>query len=206
MKNVIIASNNAHKVDEIRNALNFEGWQFQTLREAGVQSDPEETGASFSENARIKALAVHKITGGAVLADDSGLMVDALDGAPGVYSARYASVDGKDSSDEANNAKLLKELSDVEEGERSARFICSLVFIDEDGTDVTAEGFVEGNIGFNPMGENGFGYDPLFIPDVFGGEKTMAQVSQEEKSLVSHRGNALRQLRENLLKLKKEEN
>ncbi|MDO4854414.1 MAG: RdgB/HAM1 family non-canonical purine NTP pyrophosphatase [Coriobacteriia bacterium] len=199
MKTVIIASNNAHKADEIRNALNFEGWEFKTLREAGLESDPEETGTTFVDNARIKAQAVHALCGSAVLADDSGLMVDALDGAPGVYSARYASVDGKDSSDAANNEKLLCELGSVADSERTARFVCSLVFIDEDGTETLAEGTVEGKIGRSRVGENGFGYDPLFMPDVFGGVKTMAQVTQDEKALVSHRGNALRALRKKLL-------
>ena len=199
MKTVIIASNNAHKADEIRNALSFEGWEFKTLREAGLESDPEETGTTFVENARIKAQAVHALCGSAVLADDSGLMVDALNGAPGVYSARYASVDGKDSSDAANNEKLLRELSLVADDKRTARFVCSLVFIDEDGTEALAEGTVEGKIGRSPVGENGFGYDPLFIPDVFGGAKTMAQVTQDEKAQVSHRGNALRVLRKILL-------
>lgn len=198
-KTVIIASNNAHKADEIRNALNFEGWEFKTLREAGLESDPEETGSSFVENARIKARAVHELTGGAVLADDSGLMVDALSGAPGVYSARYASVDGKDSSDAANNEKLMRELTDVPDDKRTARFVCSLVFIDEDGSETDAEGTVEGAIGHRLQGQNGFGYDPLFVPNVFGGVKTMAQVSQAEKAQVSHRGNALRALRETLL-------
>lgn len=198
-KTVIIASNNARKADEIRNALNFEGWEFKTLREAGLESDPEETGSSFVENARIKARAVHELTGGAVLADDSGLMVDALGGAPGVYSARYASVDGKDSSDAANNEKLMRELADVPDDKRIARFVCSLVFIDEDGSETDAEGTVEGAIGHRPQGQNGFGYDPLFVSDVFGGVKTMAQVSQAEKAQVSHRGNALRALRETLL-------
>lgn len=198
-KTVIIASNNAHKADEIRNALNFEGWEFKTLREAGLESDPEETGSSFVENARIKARAVHELTGGAVLADDSGLMVDALSGAPGVYSARYASVDGRDSSDAANNEKLMRELTDVPDDKRTARFVCSLVFIDEDGSETDAEGTVEGAIGHRLQGQNGFGYDPLFVPNVFGGVKTMAQVSQAEKAQVSHRGNALRVLRETLL-------
>lgn len=198
-KTVIIASNNAHKADEIRNALNFEGWEFKTLREAGLESGPEETGSSFVENARIKARAVHELTGGAVLADDSGLMVDALSGAPGVYSARYASVDGKDSSDAANNEKLMRELTDVPDDKRTARFVCSLVFIDEDGSETDAEGTVEGAIGHRLQGQNGFGYDPLFVPNVFGGVKTMAQVSQAEKAQVSHRGNALRVLRETLL-------
>mgnify|MGYP004653880781 CR=1 FL=1 len=200
MKKVVIASNNAHKVDEIRTALDFPGWEFASLKEAGVASDPEETGTSFIENALIKARAVHEITGGPALADDSGLVVDALDGAPGIYSARYASVDGRDSTDAANNEKLMRELAEVPEGARSARFVCALALVQEDGTELTVEGTVEGCMGFELVGDNGFGYDPLFLPDVFGGTKTMAQVSQEEKALVSHRGNALRALKELLAK------
>ena len=200
MKKVVIASNNAHKVDEIRTALDFPGWEFASLKEAGVASDPEETGTSFIENALIKARAVHEITGGPALADDSGLVVDALDGAPGIYSARYASVDGRDSTDAANNEKLMRELAEVPEGARSARFVCALALVQEDGTELTVEGTVEGFMGFEPVGDNGFGYDPLFLPDVFGGTKTMAQVSQGEKALVSHRGNALRALKELLAK------
>lgn len=195
MKHVVIASNNAHKVAEIESALDFEGWQFQTLRQAGVDSDPEENADTFEGNARIKAQAAHAITGGAVLADDSGLEVDALDGAPGVMSARYAGGHGDDA---ANNAKLLRELADVPDEARTARFVCSLVFIDEDGAETTARGTIEGRIGHEPVGENGFGYDPLFIPDVFGGAVTLAQVPASEKNAVSHRGNALRALREKI--------
>lgn len=195
MKNVVIASNNAHKVSEIESALDFEGWTFQTLREAGVDSDPEEDADTFVGNARIKARAAHAITGGAVLADDSGLEVDALDGAPGVLSARYAGTHGDDA---ANNAKLLRELSGVPDEARTARFVCALVFIDEDGTETTARGTIEGRIGHEPAGENGFGYDPLFVPDVFGGKVTLAQVPAFEKNAVSHRGNALRALREKI--------
>ena len=128
-------------------------------------------------------------------ADDSGLEVDALDGAPGVYSSRYAGADGDDA---ANNAKLLAELAGVPDGERAARFACTLVFIDEDGTETVARGTVEGAIGHEPRGEEGFGYDPLFIPDAFGGESALAEVSQEEKNAISHRGCALRVLRDRL--------
>jgi XTP/dITP diphosphohydrolase len=192
VKHVVIASNNAHKVAEIESALDFEGWEFHTLREAGVDSDPEEDADSFEGNARIKAQAAHAITGGAVLADDSGLEVDALNGAPGVLSARYAGAHGDDA---ANNDKLLRELAGVPDEKRTARFVCALVFIDEDGTETTARGTIEGRIGHEPKGENGFGYDPLFIPDVFGGAVTLAQVPGSEKNAVSHRGNALRALR-----------
>lgn len=196
MKTVVIATNNAHKVAEITTALNFEGWEFKTLREMGVVSDPVEDADSFEGNARIKAVAAREACGGcAALADDSGLEVDALGGAPGVYSSRYAGADGDDA---ANNAKLLRELADVSDAERTARFVCTLVFIDEDGSEHVARGTIEGRIGYEERGEEGFGYDPLFFPDEFAGKKTLAEVSQDEKNAVSHRGNALRQLKASL--------
>ncbi len=195
-KTVVIATNNAHKVAEITTALDFEGWEFKTLREMGVESNPEEDAGTFEGNARIKALAAREACGGcAALADDSGLEVDALGGAPGVYSSRYSGVDGDDA---ANNAKLLRELSDVPEELRTGRFVCTLVFIDEDGSESVARGTIEGRIGYEERGCEGFGYDPLFVPDAFGGTLTLAEVSQEEKNGVSHRGNALRALREQL--------
>ena len=147
----------------------------------------------FEGNARIKARAAREASGGrAVLADDSGLVVDALDGAPGVRSARYA---GEDATDATNNAKLLDALADVPDAQRTARFMCTLVFIDEDGSEEVAHGVVEGRIGHAERGEHGFGYDPLFLPDVFGGERTLAEALPQEKNAVSHRGNALRALR-----------
>ena len=191
-KTVIIATNNSHKVEEIETALNFEDWEFKSLKEAGIDSSPEETGATFEENARIKARAAYEISGKAVLADDSGLVVDALDGAPGVYSSRYA---GEDGNDEANNEKLLHELSGVSDDKRTARFVCVLVFIDEDGAETVAKGSVEGRIGHDLKGDGGFGYDPLFWPECFNFECTLAEVSQENKNKVSHRGNALRELK-----------
>lgn len=193
MKTVILATNNAHKVSEISHALDFPGWEFKTLREAGIDSDPEEDADTFLGNARIKALAARVASGGcATLADDSGLEVDALGGAPGVYSSRYA---GEDATDEDNNNKLLADLQDVPDEKRTARFVCQLVFIDEDGTEITTRGSVEGRIGYAPQGEGGFGYDPLFWPDVFNGDCTLAEVPQARKNEVSHRGNALRSLR-----------
>ena len=200
MKTVVIATNNAHKVSEIRSALNFEGWEFKTLAEAGLASDPVEDADSFEGNARIKARAAAEAVRAAgltaaVLADDSGLAVDALDGAPGVYSSRYAGADG---DDRANNAKLLAELAAVPDGERTARFVCTLVFMDEDGTETVARGTIEGAIGREARGSEGFGYDPLFIPDAFGGALTLAEVPQARKNAVSHRGNALRALRDSL--------
>lgn len=194
-KTVVIATNNAHKVEEIETALDFEGWEFKSLKDAGLVSDPEESGTTFLENARIKARAAHELAGTAVLADDSGLIVDALDGAPGVYSSRYSGVDGDDS---ANNAKLLQELDAVPLDKRTARFASVLVFIDEDGIETVAEGFVEGRIGFVERGERGFGYDPLFFPDAYDGDVTMAELTQSQKNAISHRGNALRELRKKL--------
>ena len=193
MKTVILATNNAHKASEISNALDFPGWRFLTLREAGIESDPEEDADSFLGNARIKALAAHEVSGGmAALADDSGLEVDALGKAPGVYSSRFA---GEDATDEDNNVKLLADLADVPDEDRTARFVCTLVFIDEDGSETSSRGTVEGRIGHEPQGEGGFGYDPLFWPDVFDGACTLAEVPQSRKNEVSHRGNALRSLK-----------
>ena len=196
MKTVILATNNAHKVSEISNALNFPGWEFKTLREAGIESDPVEDADTFLGNARIKALAAHEASGGmAALADDSGIVVDALDGAPGVYSSRFA---GEDATDQENNDKLLADLEGVPDDKRTGRFVCTLVFIDEDGTERTARGTIEGRIGYAPQGDGGFGYDPLFWPDVFDRTCTLAEVPQSRKNEVSHRGNALRALRADL--------
>lgn len=192
---VLLATNNAHKADEIRNALDMPGWEFVTLGEAGVASDPVEDADSFEGNARIKALAAAQASGMASLADDSGLVVDALDGAPGVYSSRYA---GEDADDAANNEKLLRELADVADGERTARFVCTLVFVDEQGRETVAEGCVEGRIGHAERGSEGFGYDPLFFPDELAGAMTFAEVPQSEKSAISHRGRALMHLKDAL--------
>lgn len=194
-KTVVIATNNAHKVEEIESALDFEGWEFKSLKDAGLVSDPDETGSTFLENARIKARAAHDIAGTAVLADDSGLIVDALDGAPGVFSSRYCGIDG---DDHANNVKLLRELGAVPYEQRTARFATVLVFIDENGSETVAEGFVEGHIGFVERGEHGFGYDPLFFPDAYNGDVTMAELTQGQKNAISHRGNALRELKKKL--------
>ena len=197
MKTIVIASNNAHKAEEIATALDFPGWEFHTLRELGLESDPAEDADSFEGNARIKAQAARAASGGrAVLADDSGLAVDALDGAPGVYSARYA---GEDATDADNNVKLLAALADVPDDQRTARFVCTLVFIDEDGTEEVAYGTIEGRIGREERGDHGFGYDPLFLPDVFDDGRTLAEALPHEKNAVSHRGNALRELRAKLV-------
>ena len=196
MKTVVLATNNAHKVSEIKTALDFPGWEFKTLRELGITSDPAEDADTFLGNARIKAYAAHEASGGlAALADDSGLIVDALDGAPGVFSSRYA---GENATDYENNMKLLAELSDVPQSARTARFACTLVFVDETGKETTATGTIEGWIGFEERGVEGFGYDPLFWPNELEGAGTLAQVPQASKNAMSHRGNALRALRAKL--------
>ncbi len=195
MKQVVIATNNAHKVEEIRAALDFEGWEFLTLSECDPYDEPVEDADSFEGNARIKARAAFEHTGLAALADDSGLAVDALDGAPGVLSARYSGVHGDDA---ANNAKLLRELEGVADADRTARFVCSLAFIDEDGTETCASGTIEGRIAHGLSGDGGFGYDSLFLPDEFQGAKSLAEVTQDEKNAISHRGIALRSLKEKL--------
>ncbi|WP_139652764.1 RdgB/HAM1 family non-canonical purine NTP pyrophosphatase [Raoultibacter phocaeensis] len=195
MKKVVIASNNAHKVEEIKTALDFGGWEFYTLSDLGVVSDPDEDADTFEGNARIKARAAYEAAGCAALADDSGIEVDALDGAPGVHSARYA---GAHASDDENNEKLLAALEGVPDEKRTGRFVSTLVFVDDDGTETVAYGTIEGKIGYAPQGSEGFGYDPLFYPDQFDGARTLAQVSQAEKNAISHRGNALRELKAKL--------
>lgn len=197
MKRVVVATNNAHKLAEISTALAFPGWEFAPLSSLGAYPEPIEDGETFEDNARIKARAAFERGHCAVVADDSGLVVDALDGAPGVYSSRYAGMHG---DDDANNAKLLRELDGVPDDQRTARFVSTLVFIDDDGSETVASGTIEGRIGHELHGDEGFGYDPLFLPDVFGGNRTLAEVSMEEKNKVSHRGNALRALRAKLEK------
>lgn len=195
MKQVVIATNNAHKVEEIQTALNFEGWEYLTLKQVTPYPEPAEDADTFEGNALIKARAAHAACGLAAIADDSGLVVDALDGRPGVYSARYA---GEHGNDEANNAKVLAELEGVPDDQRTARFVCSIAFVDEDGTEVCASGTIEGRIGHGLQGDGGFGYDPMFMPDEFKGEKSLAEVTQAEKNAISHRGNALRALKAKL--------
>ena len=186
-KKVVIATNNAHKLEEIARILAPLSWEFVSLRECGEFPEPIEDADSFEGNARIKALAARANTGLPALADDSGLEVDALDGAPGVYSSRFA---GEDGNDEANNDKLLALLADVPDEKRTARFVSTIVFVDTDGTELVARGTCEGVIGHERRGSNGFGYDPLFISDDCGG-RTTAEVAPAEKDAISHRGRAL---------------
>lgn len=188
VKRVFVATRNAGKVREIEHGLHIPGWEF--LGADGVTppwESPVEDGSTFEENARIKASDAHERLGLAALADDSGLEVDALDGEPGIYSSRYA---GECATDAENNRRLLLALAKVPAEERTARFHCAMVFIDDDGKELVAHGTCEGRIGFEPRGEGGFGYDPLFLPDATPG-RTMAELSLAEKKAISHRGAAL---------------
>ena len=182
---VLLASNNGHKIKEIKEILG-DFFDVVSLREAGVESDPEETGATFEENARIKAVAGMKASGMPCIADDSGLEVFALDGLPGVMSARYAGGHGDDS---ANNEKLLRELENA--SDRSARYVCVICMAFPNGHKIVARGECRGTILKEARGEGGFGYDPLFFFPQFG--KTFAEITAEEKNEVSHRKAALRE-------------
>jgi len=192
---VVIATANRGKLEEIRSALGFEGREFVTAADLGASAiDVEETGETFEENARLKARAYHAAFGCAALADDSGLEVDALGGAPGVYSSRYA---GPHASDAENNARLLEALAGVPVTARTARFRCTMVFVDDAGRETVASGACEGVIADAARGVGGFGYDPLFLPVATPG-RTMAELDRDEKNLISHRGAALRALRDAL--------
>lgn len=192
---VVIATANRGKLEEIRSALGFEGWEFVTAADLGAPVlAVEETGETFEENARLKARAYHEAFGRAALADDSGLEVDALGGAPGVYSSRYA---GAQATDAENNALLLEALADVPAAARTARFRCTMVFVDAAGRETVASGACEGVIADAARGAGGFGYDPLFLPVATPG-RTMAELGRDEKNTISHRGAALRALRDAL--------
>jgi len=192
---IVIATHNKHKVAEICAILNIPGCEFICLDDLGITEAPEEDASTFLGNARIKARFAHQKTGLPSLADDSGLEVDALDGAPGVFSARYA---GVQASDVDNNAKLLEELGDLPAEMRTARFICAVVLIDQEGNEMVAVGSTAGRIGFEPRGSNGFGYDPLFLVKSYDYERTMAQLDASVKNTLSHRFKALSILREGL--------
>lgn len=188
----LIATHNMKKRDELQRILSPLGVYVLTADEAGVDlTDVEETGTTFEENALLKARSGCKEGKMPCIADDSGLCVDALDGAPGVYSARFA---GEHGNDDKNNEKLLSLLSDVPPEKRTARFVSTVACVFPDGRELVVRGECEGKIGYEKRGENGFGYDPLF----YVGERTFAEFTPEEKDAVSHRGNALRALTEAL--------
>ena len=187
---LIIASNNAHKIYEIKKILSGKFDEILSLKEANVQHETVEDGSTFMENSLKKAREISESTGFAALADDSGICAHALDGAPGIYSARFAGEYKGQESDDRNNALLLQMLSDKED--KTAHYTCAMALVYPDGREVCAEGYMYGTITDVPRGTRGFGYDPLFIPD--GESRTVAEMSDEEKNLISHRANALKLL------------
>ena len=190
---VVLATRNAHKVEEMQELL--EGAGIALLPLPADAPDPEETGATFLDNARIKALSAAQFTGLPALADDSGICIDALGGRPGVFSARWA---GVGSGAAQWIAKTLEELKSIPDERRSARYVCALTLMQPDGTiTAEAEGTFEGRIAWEQRGSNGFGYDPLFLvgPDY---SRTVGEISAQEKHTLSHRGAAVRRLREDL--------
>ena len=194
---LVLATRNAGKVREFQALFAGSAVRIRSLAEFPAAVDPDETGDSFAENARIKAEAAARTTGLWALADDSGLCVDALDGRPGIRSARYA-----DGSDAARWQKLLGELQGVSEAQRTARFVCALVLFAPDGRIFAAEGACEGRIAFAPRGEQGFGYDPVFLVAGDASGRTMAELPADEKDRISHRGVAFRTLIEGLTRLR----
>lgn len=190
----IIATNNQKKLIELERILKPLGISAVSAKDAGVILDEvEETGTTFAENAYLKAFAAFKKTGMPSVADDSGLSVDALDGRPGVYSARYA---GENATDEDKNNKLLKEMENVPQNKRTARFECAICCILPDGEKIEVKGCCEGYIGTEPCGNGGFGYDPIFRV----GDQSYAELIDEQKDSISHRGQALKLLQKELQK------
>lgn len=193
MKKVIFATGNEGKMKEIREILGDLDIQLLSLKDAGITADIEENGNSFEENAVIKATAIRDLTGEIVLADDSGLEIDYLNKEPGIYSARYM---GEDTSYHIKNANLIERLDRVPDEKRTARFVCAIAAAFPDGTVRTVRAAMEGRIGYEEKGENGFGYDPIFYLPEYG--CSSAELSMEEKNKISHRGKALRAIRDEL--------
>ena len=194
MKRIIFATSNEGKMKEIRLIMADSGYEVVSLKEAGVKADIEENGTTFEENAIIKASEIAKLTGELVLADDSGLEVDYMDKAPGIYSARFL---GEDTNYDIKNNYILDKLKDVPLAERSARFVCAIALADAKGNTMTKRATIEGYIGYEIRGENGFGYDPIFMVPEYN--KTTAELSIEEKNKISHRAKALMAMKEELL-------
>lgn len=190
MKKIVFASNNDGKIKEIREILKDFDAEILTMKEAGADIEIEENGTTFEENALIKARAVMQITGEITMADDSGLEIDYLNGEPGVYSARYM---GHDTSYDIKNNAIIERMKNVSGNNRSARFVCAIAAVFPDGKEFVEKGTMEGVIGEKPMGENGFGYDPiLFLPQY---NKSSAQLTSEEKNRISHRGEAINKMK-----------
>lgn len=191
---LFIATSNMNKVKEMREMLSDLDVEILSKEDVGELPEVEEDRGTFAGNALKKAKVMQQEVNLPTIADDSGLSVEALNGNPGVYSARFA---GEDATDQENNRKLLGLLSGLEDNRRRAHFVCVMAFIDEDGNEEIVEGQCHGEIGFEPRGNNGFGYDPLFIPD--GYKKTFAQLESEVKNKISHRARALEKMKKVLL-------
>ncbi|MBR1892032.1 MAG: XTP/dITP diphosphatase [Lachnospiraceae bacterium] len=190
---IVFATGNKNKVREISEILEDFEIPVQSMKDAGVEVDIIENGKTFEENSLIKARSVWNVTGGLVLADDSGLEVDALNKEPGIYSARYM---GEDTSYHIKNANIIERLEGVSDDKRTARFVCAVAAVFPDGSEKVVRGVMEGRIGYEEKGENGFGYDPIFILPKY--EKTTAELKPEEKNAESHRGKALRAIRKEI--------
>lgn len=196
MEKIIFATSNEGKMKEVREILADLNVPVLSLREAGIKADIVENGSTFEENAIIKAKAIMEMSNAVVLADDSGLEVDYINKEPGIYSARYM---GEDTSYAVKNQNIIDRLQGAEGEERSARFVCAIAAALPDGRILTTRATIEGQIGYEERGENGFGYDPImYIPEL---GKTTAELSMEEKNQISHRGKALRLMKEELRRL-----
>ena len=196
LKKIVFATGNKGKVKEIQMILADLGVEVTTMKEEGIFVDVEENGTTYEENAMIKAREVAKYTDAIVMADDSGLEIDYLNKEPGIYSARYM---GEDTSYRIKNNNLIDRLTGIPDEKRTARFVCAIAAVLPDGRELTTRGVIEGRIGYEERGENGFGYDPIFYVPEFG--KTTAELTEEEKNMVSHRGRALKIMKEELKKL-----
>lgn len=194
-KRIVFATGNAGKVKEIRMIMADTGMEVVSMKEAGISVEIDENGNSYEENAMIKARAVAACTDDIVMADDSGLEVDALGKEPGIHSARYL---GEDTPYSIKNAEIIRRLEGVADEDRTARFVCAIAAILPDGRELTTRAVIEGRIGYEEKGENGFGFDPIFYVPAFG--KTTAELTEEEKNQVSHRGKALELMKEELRK------
>ena len=192
-RTIIFATGNEGKMREIRQIMAGIDVELLSMRQAGIEADIVEDGKNFEENAIIKAKAVAEKTNHIVLADDSGLEIDFLNKEPGIYSARYL---GEDTSNEIKNANLLERMEGVPDEKRTARFVCAIAAAMPDGEIFTTLGVIEGRIDYEPKGENGFGYDPIFYLPEYG--CTSAELSEEKKNAISHRGRALEAMREEL--------
>lgn len=193
---IIFATGNEGKMREIRMIMGDLGLEILSMKEAGIFAEIEENGSTFEENALLKANGIAALCQDIVLADDSGLEIDALHKEPGIYSARYM---GEETSYHVKNANLIQRLEGVADEARTARFVCAIAAVLPDGTELTTKATMEGRIGYEERGENGFGYDPIFyLPDYY---KTTAELTAEEKNVLSHRGKALRLMKEQLKEL-----